>query len=162
MKSEEEIRPLLDINVNELLDECLVQPRFFLKYATELRKTNDDVQYAETELRRIEAHLSQKIRDKPEKYKLDKLTDSVVKQTVRLRPMYQKALKKHQEAMSLQGMLEVAVKALYQRKDMLEHAIKLHGQSYFSVPYAPGDLSRLAEEMKTNRSLRSKKKKKRG
>jgi hypothetical protein len=160
MVQEKDIKPILDIDVNNLVDECIVQPKMYLKYAAQLRKANDDVVDTKGELKRVEAMLATKIRKNPKKYKVDKLTDLIVTQTVTLRPLYQKALRAYNEALSLQGRWEVMVKAVYQRKDMLQEAIKLHGQGYFAVPYVKGDLSKLLDETRANKAFKSRKKKK--
>jgi len=160
MKSEKELRPLLEIDPNELVDECIVQPKLFLHYASQQRAAEDDMNDAKAQLKKVEAKLSTKIRKDPERYGIDKVTDTTVSHAVQLRPLYQEALDDYHKAASIYRMLSIAISALYQRKDMIENAIKLHGQSYYSVPYTPGDMSKLVDETLASRAFKAKKRKK--
>jgi hypothetical protein len=160
MKSEAELRPLLEIDPNELVDECIVQPKLFLHYAAQQRKAEDDMNDAKAKLKKVDAKLSMKIRKNPEKYGVERLTDKAVNEALIQRPLYIKTLEAYHEAMSIYNMIGVAISCLYQRKDMLEHLVKLHGQSYYSVPYTPGDVSKLVDETLRAKAFKPKKLKK--
>lgn len=137
----------VDIRIDETaLDvEWLEQPSLMMKYArnaAEARKTLDEAKEA---LDVVKAQLDKAIREKPDKYNIDKITESVVSNTILLEPKYQVSNKKVLEAKYELDMAQAAVRAFDARKDALENLRSLLGMQYFAGPREPRDISHEAQ-----------------
>ena len=80
------------------------------------------------------------IRECPDVYEINKVTDTVVANTIILQPEYQAAYKKFLNSKNDNEVAQNAVKCIDARKDSLENLVKLHGQNYFAGPKIPRDL----------------------
>lgn len=121
--------------------ECLHQPQLMMRYSRALADAKREVTRLKEQLDIVRAELDKKVRTDPDKYGLDKITESVVTNTIMLDTQYQAAVDDLRDAQYEVNMLIGAVDSVQQRKDMLEALIKLHGQQYFAGPKMPRDLS---------------------
>jgi hypothetical protein len=82
----------------------------------------------------VAAELDRDVRLHPTKYGLDKLTETVVANTITLQPAHKEAHKKLIQAKHDVDVLEAAVSALEHKKRALENLVALHGMDYFATP----------------------------
>ncbi len=124
-----------DIDINRLDEEWVNQPKIFFKYAAELADARRRVEEAKAELDIVKAVADKDIRQEPASFGLpDKITETLISNTVIQHPKYQEALKKYQIKKHKADILQAAVSALDHRKSALERLVSLHGQSYFASP----------------------------
>jgi hypothetical protein len=141
---------VLEIDVHRLDAECIAQPRLYHKYATELAKAKNRLDEAENRLKTIKALLDNLIRTDPSKFDLpEKLTETLIANTVIIQEKYKKAQAKVTDCQYLVSLLYAMVIALDHKKNSLENLIKLHGQDYFSAPRTD---EKTAEKLREHRS----------
>ena len=136
----------ITIDCEALEIEWLEQPIKMMKYARHAAETSRELDRVKENLDIVKAELDLKIRSNPEKYKLDKITEAAIQNTILLDPFYQKANKASLDARYESEMVKGALRAFDQRKDALENLVRLHGQQYFAGPKVPHDLTQLAQE----------------
>lgn len=137
MKYEDDMR----INESALDVECLDQADLMLKYTTLQAELQKDEEMIREELDLERAELDKDIRSDPDKYEIDKITESVVMNNIIKDPEYRQINEKYINAKFENNVAKGAVRAVAARKDMLERLILLHGQQYFAGPKMPRDLS---------------------
>jgi hypothetical protein len=103
---------------------------------------------AKERLEFTKAELDQDIRQNPDKYGLEKITDKVVEMTIPLQESYKKASREFIDAKFELNSAKGAVDACSQRKDSLQELVKLYIGSYFAGPKVPRNLE--AERLKRN------------
>lgn len=160
---------VIEPNPLELVKECRIQPRLVFDYLREKAETDAridglkaELKVAQAEQKRVVARLDMRIRKKPEEYKVQKITESTVSNTIVLQPEYKKyelavwkIEKLLSEAIYYRNLLEAAAKALDHRKSSIENLVKLHGQSYFSSPKIEDDNKDMMNEMERKKSVRN-------
>jgi len=130
----------------EALDfECLEQPRLMLKYTRIEAESIKELDLASENLSLVRAELDKAIRLDPEKFGIEKVTETAITNVILSNEEYQKANKSLIEAKFDSKVAQGAVRAFDQRKSMLETLTRLHGQQYFAGPKVPRDLSKEAE-----------------
>lgn len=137
-----------DVKIDEqALDiEWLEQPALFMKYARHAAQMRKDVDLKKENIEITKAEVDKEIRQNPEKFNIEKVTDASVAANVLSTPKYKKANQEYIEAKYELDMAVAAVSAMNQRKDALENLVKLHGQQYFAGPKVPRDLKWEREE----------------
>lgn len=146
-------KSFIEIDEFNLEKEWVGQPALYLKYAEKAAKARLNLDEADSELELVTADLDKAIRGDPEKYGLEKITESGIKITVPLQDEYQEALKAVNEARYELGIVQAAVNALDHRKRALEKLVDLWQGSYFSEPKSQGDAKEAMEEA-TKRTVR--------
>lgn len=121
--------------------EILEQPRLMMKYAEHAARTKQEADEASEELNVIRAELDKRIRQNPEDFGVDKITETVVSNTILLQDAYKEASQKLIQANYEANMAKLAAQTISSRKDCLEAMVKLHGQLYFAGPKIPRDLT---------------------
>ena len=115
----------------------------YAKHAADCRLVVDQVK---ERLELTKAKLDKEIRTNPENYGIEKLTETVVSNTI----ITQDSYKKENEAlMNAQFELNVAngdVRAMEARKDALENLGRLLGLQYFAGPRLPRDITEEKEK----------------
>jgi len=138
------------IDLGQLEQEWLKQPRLYEKYATKLAEAKAELVSVEAQFDVTEAEIKLEIRKRPKKFGYaDKPTEAVVKELLVSDLRYQKALKRVNDAKHTVDILVATVNTLEHRKRTLENLVTLHGQNYFSKPKvskAAGDSARSAIE----------------
>jgi hypothetical protein len=134
----------IQIDENSLDIECLDQSSLMLKYGQYEAKMERKKADAEEALDYVVGQIDLDIRKNPEKHGLKdiKITEAVIKNVIIQKDDYKKARDKLFDAKEEHTTSKNVVKAVSQRKDMLEGLIYLHGQQYFSSPSVPRDLNK--------------------
>lgn len=130
----ERAESIVEINEFQLDRECIRLPTEYLRYAhlvAEAKRKSDE---AKAEMEVVRAELDAAIRDNPQHYKLDKVTEAAVKAVVLTRPKFQDANKAFLDSCHHVDMLQAVVSALETKKRSLQLLVELHGMSYFADP----------------------------
>ena len=130
----------ISIDPDALDVEWLNQPKLFLKYAELTSDARMEVDKAKERFELVKAELDRDIRLSPEKFNIEKITESVISNTTILQKPYQETSDNYIKTKHKADILLSAVKAFDQRKKALENLVQLHGQSYFAGPKEPRDL----------------------
>lgn len=110
------------------------QPEFYHQYATKLADARMEWELAKADRDVVFAELDKAIRLTPSEYGLEKLTETIVANTVLLQPEAKKANRKVIEKRHEADLLQAMVDALDHRKKALENLVMLQGRDYFSEP----------------------------
>lgn len=151
----EEIEQDRQIDPDSLDVAWLEQPNLFYKYSSALdeamEKRNDakvEVEIQKDNVDRVKAELDAEIRDDPESFDLEKVTETSIQSAIIRSDKYQEALKQYHQAKKDLNAAQNEVNQLFscvntmdQRKAALEGLARLLNQSYFSAPAEPKDLS---------------------
>ena len=133
----------LRIDEDSLDLELLNQASLFMKYAKHHAETRRTVDEEKQRLDIVRADIDKQIREHPEKFKIEKVTEGAIQSAILTEDSYNIAYKKYLDAKYESDMASNAVQAFNQRKEALEGMIKLLAQSYFAGPSVPHDLSKL-------------------
>lgn len=129
---------ILNIDKHRLDEEWLMQPKLFGQFAFDLAEAKTEFERAKASLELVEAELDREVRLSPEKFDLpEKLTETLIANTVKSRPRYRKAYEGMIEAKHEVGILSAATEACEQRKKALEGLVSLFLADYYSSPKAP-------------------------
>jgi len=137
-----------DMHIDEeALDvELLNQPERVYKYSKLLAEAKQELELAKENLSLVKAEIDLDIRYNPDKYKLQKVTETAITNIILLEEEYKEAQARLNKAMYEVNVLQGAVYAINDRKSSLENLVKLHGQDYFAGPSIPHNLSELRKE----------------
>jgi hypothetical protein len=130
----EEKESFIDIDNLALDKEWMEQAGIYLRWARKLAKAKLTHAEAKAQLEVDEALLSKVIRDKPENFGIQKVTEPVIESTIKLQQSYQKSLRNLNEAKYSVDKIQAVVDALEHRKKALENAVTLHIQGYTAEP----------------------------
>ena len=136
----------MHIDENALDVEFLEQPELMVKYSTMLAEVKQSRDLRKENLDFISATIDKEIRADPDVFDLDKLTETIVKNTVIMQGKYKEAMNLLIDSNFEVNVLQGVVNAIDARKSSLENLVKLHGQEYFAGPSIPHDLSALRKE----------------
>ena len=121
--------------------EWLNQPARYMRYSELSAQARRDVDRAKAALDVVRATLDRDIRQHPDKFSLDKITESAVQSVLVVDPKYRTASDAVIQAQYEADLLNSAVRAFDQRKSALEGLVRLQGQGYFAAPSVPHDLA---------------------
>lgn len=141
----------MEIDIDRLDENWLEQAPLFFEISTKLVKAKEKLAKKSTMLELREASVAQDARDFPEKYGIAKITESTIKEAVKLDKDRVDALEKVSIAKSSVELYQVAVNALEHRKRALESLVTLQGQNYFATPREP---TNNREEQKRREDMR--------
>lgn len=130
----DEKKSFIDIDELALDKEWVEHPGLFLKWARKSADARLKLAEAKAQLELDEALISKLIRDKPENYGIQKVTEPVIESTIKLQQGYQKSLRAFNEAKYEVDKIQAVVDALEHRKKALENAVTLHVQGYTAEP----------------------------
>lgn len=136
-KAGPESRALSDFDINQLEKEWHRQPKLMEDIVSQLADAKRDWEEAKYEVELEEAACAQRIREKPEKYGLEKTTEAAIKEAVVLHPKMQKAKRALIDAVHRKDVLEGYARVLEHRKRALEKEVDLLLAGYFSGPKQP-------------------------
>jgi hypothetical protein len=146
-----------DLSIDDTaLDLCIQdQPQLMMKYCINSAEAQQMMDLAKEKLEFPRSELDQAIRQSPDTFGIEKITDKVVENTIPLQESYKKASKEYIDAKFEFNTAKGAVEACSQRKDALEQLIKLYGLNYFAGPKVPRDIrqERLLREKKAESKL---------
>jgi len=145
----------IQIRQDELEMEWLDQPSLMFKYAKNAAEMRRLLDLSKEKLDLAKAEIDKEIRTNPEKFGIEKITETVVANSMLATLKYKKANEEFLNAKYEVDVAQAAVVAMSQRKDALENLVRLHGQQYFAGPKVPHDISELREsrQKKVNQSV---------
>src|SRR3989304_6156766 len=120
MKDQKEIELDITIDENALDKEWTFQPRLYFRYAAKLADAKRDADQAKTEVELTKAELELAIRTNPEKFDLQKVTESAVASGLRARGGHGGVRQADRAPRHTVDILQAAVAALDHRKRALE------------------------------------------
>jgi hypothetical protein len=148
----------IEIKCDQLDLEWLDQAALMIKYGRISAQANLDRDKAKVELDLVKAELDKAIRKAPEKYGLEKVTETALLNAITSHSDYLSAQELYQQAEYEASVAKSAVYAFDARKTALENLVKLHGQQYFAGPRIPRDLTqeREAQQKRVDEGVGSK------
>lgn len=151
----------VDIEIDgEALDqEWLNQPRLLMQYARHSALMRKRLEEAKQSLDIAKAEADKMIRTNPEKYGIEKVTETVVANAVLKEEGYQEAYTDFLNAKYEADMASSAVNAFEHRKSALENLVRLYGQQYFAGPTVPYQIDREWEKKEQEKKVDEKVKK---
>lgn len=147
---------LVEIDPDKLDQEWLNHPKKFLHWAERLADARKEYVRLKARLEVVDAELDRDIRQSPENFKLEKITEASVTNTIILQSAHHIALKRLNQTKHEMDVLQVAVDALSDRKKALENLVVLWSQSYFASPKAPTQKSKELIDGIKKKNLRGK------
>ena len=146
-----------DVSIDsDALDvEWLGQPGLIFKYSKKSAEVQQELSNAKEALELTKATLDKKIRSNPEKYGIEKITETVVSNTIISQEDFKEANQVYQEAQFEVNILRGVMDALNNKKSALENLVKLHGQNYFAGPSVPRDLTKEWEQREKQNEVNS-------
>jgi hypothetical protein len=136
----EQFRKDKAIDPNQLDVECVQLAERAYHWARASVEADIGEDRAKFKLAMVESKLETECRMSPTSFGLTKLTDASVKSAVRIHPELVQAYDVWLEARKRSKLLMAAVRAMTDKKHMLQGLITLHGQQYFAGPSVPRDL----------------------
>lgn len=130
----------IQIDPTALDVEWVQQASLVLKYNRLVTEWERTVERSKRNLDVITAELDSKIRKNPDKYGLDKVTETGVAWAVKVQPEYEEAYTEYLEARYEASMAQAASRALQDKRSALENLVRLHGQNYFAGPNLPREI----------------------
>lgn len=134
---DEDIGRSVLVDQHRLDEEWLAQPRIMRQASRRLADLKRDVAYAKANISVVEADVSLRVRQYPERYGLSaekRPSEDTVKATVSLDSGVRKAHKEHADATHLYDLAKADVDAIVHRKAALEDLVVLWCRDYFSDP----------------------------
>lgn len=136
----EQFRKDKEIDPSQLEVECIRHADRTHFYGELLVEAEIEEERAKFKMGLTEARLEAQCRQKPHEFSLAKITDSSVRAAVKIHPDMITAYDQWVEARRKAKLLAKAVKAMDDKKRMLQGLITLHGQQYFAGPSVPRDI----------------------
>ena len=121
-----------EIDIHALDKECVRQPDLCRQYGRILAKAQKALKDAESSFEVYKAAMSDKIRDRPQKFNMGKTTVTAVQDILRSQSKYTEHKEAVADAEYAVSMAWADVHAINHKKDALSDLVKLHGQQYFS------------------------------
>jgi hypothetical protein len=141
----------------ESLDlEWLHQPALMMRYTQNSARRRKELEEARQSLDVAKAEADKMIRTNPDKYGIEKMTETVVANAVLKEKGYQQAYTEYLEAKYESDMAQGAVNAFEHRKSALENLVRLYGQQYFSGPKLPLEINREWEKKEEQKEMNRK------
>lgn len=135
--------------------ECIRQPRLYLQAATiaaEKRLLADQLKNA---MEVIEAEVQMRIRSKPEKYNIEKITEAAISAAVLQHEKFKAAQNEYLLAKHQENLASALVGALDQKKRALTLLVNLHGTSYFAEVKPSSEGREAVEDMTRKKTRRA-------
>lgn len=128
---------LFDIDEFDLVNEWKKQPKFFLHYAEQLADARRDFEQVKAEREIVRAETDREIRKDPKKFGLEKITETVIENTITLNVTYQRINSKWLETKGKVDTLQAIVDGLDHRKRALEKIVDLFLSGYYAECKTP-------------------------
>lgn len=127
----------LDVDLLQLHVEWVRQPRLYHEYASKLADAKLKLNEARSVLDIVYAEQDKEVRLHPQKFEIEKTTETTVKNAVLLTAAYQSADQDVIKAKHDVDVLEAMVSALEHKKKALENLVSLQLSDYFAQPREP-------------------------
>lgn len=145
---------LFNIDELDLVNECINQPKMYLKHSDMLARAKKNLERAKVRIDVVEAELSRKIRSNPKKYCGEDQRDAAIKAEIAIRLAKHDVTENFIEAQYKVNLVSGAVTALDQRKRQLENIITLRGQGYNAEVRVRKEDREEIDKMKKERATR--------
>lgn len=122
------------IDEENLHVEWLRQSDITSKYVFYYAQKKKEANITEKEKELAFANLDEQIRQQPEKFKMEKLTDASIKQAIIRQDQYQQKIMNNIEAQYEAGIAYGALQDMRERKEILSGLNYLYNTGYFDVP----------------------------
>lgn len=113
------------------------QPALMKKYTGILADAKKEVDRISEKLAVCKANLDKKIRKKPEKFGVDKLTENIIFSTIIIQKKYREIMAELIDAKHEKEVASGAVTAMEHKKSSIELLTKLLGMDYYAGPSTP-------------------------
>ncbi len=141
-------------------EEGLIQPTLMKKYTSLLAAAKKEVDRVAEKLAVCRAELDKKIRQSPEKYGLDKVTNDTVFAAIVTNKKYKAVVQELIEAKYQKEMTGGSVSSIEHKKSSIELLVKLLGMNYFAGPSVPRVLNeKFARDKRVSKKIKVKGKK---
>lgn len=133
-------KSIISVDKNKLDEEAAKQAAEFLKWSELLADAEADEDDLKTELELTRAEIAYAVRRDPEKYEVpkSKISESMIdKSVIPLQPEYKDVVARLNAKKREIGHLKAMVKALTQKKEMIEKLAGLWLGGYFAEPRLP-------------------------
>jgi len=140
-------RMVVKIDELNLDKECIRLPGDYLRFANEAADAKRTVDELKLELETLEAETANIIRLAPDRYNIEKITETAINNAVASSSKVRKAQHALIEAKHKAELRQNAVWALEHKKRALTMLVELHGQSYFSTPRVTQEGKEAVERM---------------
>ena len=127
-------RNRLKIDRYKIVEECEQQAQLYMDWALAAAKAEIETKEAENALELVKGQIEKKIRRNPERYGIEKITESAVKAEINGNVKVKKYFRRYLKALSDEKVLKRAEKAYAQRKGMCESIAHLNVQLHFAEP----------------------------
>lgn len=138
----------IEIDADALDIEWLGQASKMMQYTKYSALKRRLLEEAKQNLDVSKAEADKKIRTNPEKFGIEKITETVVANAILNESGYKQAYTEYLEAKYEADMAQGAVNAFEHRKSALENLVRLFGQQYFAGPNMPRNLHEEVEKRK--------------
>lgn len=158
---EEDVR----IDPDALDVEWVEQAELMKRYAVHAADMKRELDNAKEKYEVGKARIEMEIRNSPDSYGLNKVTEAAIQSTIQLQGEYREISRIYTEAKYEYDVAVAVVRAIDQRKTALENLVKLLSASYFAGPQTPRNLSqewlqeRERKEKNTNIKIKRRKEK---
>lgn len=143
------------IDQNRLDEEWTNQAPTYYEYSVKLADAREEHERCKARRDIVEAELDRAIRQRPEEFGVEKVTEGVVGKTIILQKKYQQAHDNVIRAKHDLDIVQAAVDALEHKKKGLESMVYLQSQGYYAEPKGPRVVREKVEELE-KRNIRSK------
>ncbi len=144
------------LDKNRLDEEWAAQDGKYRTAALLLADAQRDFEIAETQVDLISAKISLDVRESPEDYHVDKITEDAIKAVIKCHADYIQAVHDKIQAGHLVAVLLAEVKTLDHRKKALEKLVDLRLASYFAEPRLSSNASQKADQTYVNNAFKKK------
>lgn len=131
-----ELRTDLTINLSDLHHDWQKQPTIYEKWGGRLSIALEERDNVKTNLDLTKAELDMEVRNSPEEYGLERVTEGAVNAAILQEHKFKKAQKRLAKKQSSVEYLKQALIAINQKKSALEAEVRLYLGAYFSEPVA--------------------------
>lgn len=142
------------IDKSVLDDEWVSQLGMVRHYGYELAEAKREMEEAKTAVELLNANLSLRIRTRPRKYGLTKVTEAAIKDAIAVEVLTSEEHANLLKAKDKVNVVAVATNTLEHRKKALEDIVYLTGIGYTGEPRAKKGTRQDVEDMKENRNNR--------
>ena len=148
----------LELDINRLDEMWLEQPQLYHKYAKKLANAKQRLEEEKAEMDVIKSELDRDIRKIPENFGLEKITETVVANTIIRQDKFMTAQERVIDLKHEVDIYQAAVNTLEHRKRALENLVTLFCHDYYSNPRAKDvDSHKAIEEIEKTSIRRSRK-----
>lgn len=150
----EHAKSIVQIDPDNLDKECISLASDYLNAAFHAAEARMDVDESKNALDVVKSDLQRDIRERPDKYGLQKVTEGGVESVVIGLKEYRNALTKLNDAKRDAELSQALVWALEHKKRALTLLVELHGTSYFANPKLSPEGTKVVQRMTQDRVRR--------